>query len=89
LSTVYAKPLPSRMIELLNAQPSAVLITVEDGSVIGGFGQHLFSSLEPRSARTFTLGYRDHFIPHGSVGDLEESEGLSEKALSMKLAELL
>ncbi|MBC7692977.1 MAG: 1-deoxy-D-xylulose-5-phosphate synthase, partial [Methylotenera sp.] len=47
LSTVYAKPLPSRMIELLNAQPSAVLITVEDGSVIGGFGQHLFSSLEP------------------------------------------
>ncbi len=61
------KPVP----EELNLFQYKKIITVEDGSIIGGMGHYLKSQYEDKtSAKWIHLGIPDRFIPHGSNADL-------------------
>lgn len=93
VSTLHAKPIPKPLLEYL-ANTSCPVLTLEDGSRWGGFGQQLLASAAQAAAGPLTrhfeiMGYSDRFIPHGSVADLEAQEGLSSKALAEKIRSLL
>ena len=93
----FAKPVDGDLIEsLLNA--SIPIITVEDHSLIGGFGAAIIEEAVRRKLDTTlitTLGLPDRFIPHGSRKEQLEEAGIdavsiatvAEKILNTKLYE--
>ena len=89
VSTVFSKPFSIPVLELLRKNPEASVLVVEEGVIRGGFGEALVAEVGPRLAPVSFLGIQDHFVTHGSVGDLEEFEGYSEKKIQMKISELL
>jgi 1-deoxy-D-xylulose-5-phosphate synthase len=89
ISTIDAKPVPASILSYLKANPDAALLTVEDGSIHGGFGEDLVSQLSSRGAKWEIAGYGDQFIPHGTPAGLEDSEGLSKTALASRMQSLL
>jgi 1-deoxy-D-xylulose-5-phosphate synthase len=84
ISTVLAKPIPRSLTQYLERNLDAQVISIEDGVKIGGFGQRLQDSRECFEI----LAYGDHFIPHGSPAELEDSEGVSKKALLEKIRKI-
>ena len=72
------KPLDS---ELLKAFSCLTLITLEENSVAGGFGESVsgFFSDNQITAKTIKMGVPDKFIAHASVQRQIESCGLSEE----------
>jgi 1-deoxy-D-xylulose-5-phosphate synthase len=89
ISTTDAKPIPSELIHYLDRHPEAELIVLEDGVILGGFGQSLYGTLQPRQKLPRLIGYADHFIPHGSPSELEERENVSAAALEKILNEIV
>jgi 1-deoxy-D-xylulose-5-phosphate synthase len=81
ISTSSAKPIASVLKQHLLEHPQAALFCIEDGVRRGGFGEGLLASLPPREKVFKIFGYRDHFIGHGSVSELEDQECLSKTAL--------
>jgi 1-deoxy-D-xylulose-5-phosphate synthase len=89
LGVVKVKPIPERLISALEEFPDAAVLTVEDGTSRGGFGESLRSALAHRKAPFAIAAYGDHFITQGSPGALEEIEGLSARALQGRIEDLL
>lgn len=75
------------------AKPYLHCITIEDGSIIGGFGQYLKYSWELSQSSTFPkfhhLGIQDRFPSHGSIEELHHDEGYDVTGLLTKLNQLL
>jgi TlyA family rRNA methyltransferase/putative hemolysin len=80
-----AKPLPDGLVNWLDARKGPVIMTLEDGTSISGFGSLLASRLAPRSQSVEVLGYPDRFIEHGAVAELEAEAGVSVAALVERL----
>ncbi|MBK5253020.1 MAG: 1-deoxy-D-xylulose-5-phosphate synthase [Peptostreptococcaceae bacterium] len=57
---------------------SKLYITIEDGSLSGGFGERFNMITE---IPTITLGIPDRFIEHGSVDELREELGLTSDSI--------
>jgi 1-deoxy-D-xylulose-5-phosphate synthase len=89
VSVQCIKPIPNVLIDLLSQHPHSSVLCVEDGMIRGGFGSALLSELPVKNSKFESLGYRDHFVTHGSVSELEEIEGLSQAALVRKMREVL
>jgi len=65
-------------------------LTIEDGSIIGGFGQYLKNIWENESTTKFHhLGIQNHFPSHGSINELQKEEGFDVKSILAKLSQLL
>jgi 1-deoxy-D-xylulose-5-phosphate synthase len=72
-------------------------ITIEDGSIIGGFGQYFKylwekwdnSPSNQLNPRFHHLGIQDHFPAHGSIAELQEDEGFDVDSILTKLNQLL
>ncbi|MCL2756876.1 MAG: 1-deoxy-D-xylulose-5-phosphate synthase [Coriobacteriia bacterium] len=63
-----------------------LIVTLEDGSAIGGFGTAVLESLAPMShPPVLTLGLPDEFIPHGAVEQLFKSIGLTAPQIAEKI----
>lgn len=66
------------------------VITVEDGSVIGGVGHYLRSlTKESTQVEWVHLGIPDKFIPHGSNSDLYRECGFDSESIQKQLIKLL
>ena len=89
ISTTQAQPLSADLLDYLKKNLDVPVISFEDGSVRGGFGQALIAKSEIRSAPFIAAGYSDQFIPHGSPADLEEVVGLSQSAIANRMREFL
>jgi len=78
---VYARYLKPFDEELLRRQRAAGMriATLENGSVVGGFGESLGAD--------FRFGWPDAFIPHGTVGELEKQYGFDEDAIVSRLTD--
>jgi 1-deoxy-D-xylulose-5-phosphate synthase len=80
----YVKPLDRELLEqILHGEP--LLITVEENSVIGGFGSAVMQHLSQEgydTSRIHNAGIPDRFIEHGSIKELHEDIGLSAEALA-------
>jgi 1-deoxy-D-xylulose-5-phosphate synthase len=80
----FVKPLDRELLaQILHGEP--LLITVEENSVIGGFGSAVMQHLAREgydTARIHNAGIPDRFIEHGSIKDLLNDIGLSAEALA-------
>jgi 1-deoxy-D-xylulose-5-phosphate synthase len=93
----YAKPLDRELI-LAHARGKALVVTVEESVVTGGFGGGVLEALaeaglaEPalRDVPVRVVGLdADHFVDHGSVADLRRMVGLDVDGLARQMREAL
>jgi 1-deoxy-D-xylulose-5-phosphate synthase len=87
----FAKPVDGDLIEsLLSA--SIPIITVEDHSVIGGFGTSVLEEAAKRTLDTTlitTLGLPDRFIPHGSRQEQLQDAGIDAASIASIASKIL
>ncbi len=86
----FAKPLDERTILKL-AEGRSLIVTVEEGSLIGGFGDAVLELFERHGLmkRVRTLGIPDDFIPHGKRETLLDSLGLSAPKIHEEIQRIL
>lgn len=68
------------------------IISIEDGTIIGGFGSALleFTNTHGYQNKTIkTLGIPDQFVEHGSIKELQESVGLDVDSILKEIENLL
>ena len=80
----FVKPIDVDMVQR-TVQHGRFVVTVEEASVIGGFGSAFLESanaarLDTRGVRT--LGLPDQFIEHGDRSQLLDDHGLSPRAIA-------
>jgi 1-deoxy-D-xylulose-5-phosphate synthase len=82
----FAKPLDEETLLRLSAAKKLVL-TIEEGSLIGGFGDAVLECFErhAHSARVHTLGIPDRFIEHGKREKLLDDLGLSASGICQRV----
>ena len=87
----FVKPLD---IDLLHTvfQKFDTIITIEDGTIIGGFGTAILEFAQENNYSNKTikrLGIPDTFINHGTVFELKQQVGLDKKSLLKTIEDLL
>jgi len=87
----FVKPLDNNLLHQI-FQKFDKIITLEDGTINGGFGSAIleFASENNYKNKTIkTLGIPDQFIEHGKVNELFESIHLSTKQIKATILQLL
>lgn len=84
----FAKPLD---YDYLSGLDNSMIVTLEEGTLVGGFGMQTESFLRDNgfSGKILKFGVPDRFIPHGSREDILESIGLSAGSIAKKIQEAL
>ncbi len=59
-----------------------LIVTVEDGIVTGGIGEHIKALAADGAARVINLGWPDKFIEHGSQDELFRKYGLDKDSIA-------
>jgi 1-deoxy-D-xylulose-5-phosphate synthase len=90
LNARFVKPLDRELL-LDAARRHACLITIEDNTVLGGFGSAVgeLLSAEGVETRLIQLGIPDRFIEQGTPERLYHKCGLSPAALAMRVREIV
>jgi 1-deoxy-D-xylulose-5-phosphate synthase len=85
----FIKPLDAEMIDTIAARYS-MIVTVEENSIIGGFGsgvaEHLSTS-DKWHGKLHLHGLPDHFITHGSPAELLRLTGLDAEGIASVVKE--
>ncbi len=86
----FVKPIDSELI-ISSAAKTKKVITLEDNSIIGGFGSNVLKLLNDSGtgAAVRTLGYPDKFIPHGSRNDITRKYGLDPESIAAYITDML
>lgn len=84
------KPFSEKLISDLAQQYNSI-ITLEDGCVMGGFGQEIASicSKAYRPPRVLNLGWPDKFIEHGTIRQLAKRYGLDGAGVARRTEEFI
>jgi 1-deoxy-D-xylulose-5-phosphate synthase len=79
----FAKPIDGRTI-CAAAEKTGRLLTVEEGSLAGGFGSGVLENMEEGGVRAEVrrLGIPDEFVEHGSRTELLEKLGLTARGIA-------
>jgi len=79
----FCKPLDEETL-LAAANRCARVVTIEDGTVAGGFGSAVLQLLNERGIQKHVdiFGLPDHFVEHGPVQTLREDVGLTAVAIA-------
>jgi len=83
INAIYVKPLDEELIDC-EAKKTDLIVTVEEGCVLGGFGSCVNEFLLNKglSKPVHNLGIPDQFIEHGERKDLLDMCGLSAQKIS-------
>ena len=86
----FAKPVDAECI-VQYAQRCALLVTMEDHVLAGGFGSAVLEALNEAELDTpvVRVGWPDQFIEHGKVEDLRKRYGLTAEAALERVRPLL
>ncbi len=86
----FAKPLDEKLI-LSQARNAPALITLEEGSEIGGFGSAILELLAKQGLMkpVLRLAIPDRFFEHASRDEQLEAAGLSEKQMRRRIEDFL
>jgi len=77
------KPLDMEALNELRA--SSRIWTIEEGSVIGGFGSAVMLKAPDLRSKIDVIGIDDDFVQHGTRSELMDISGLSQEKLSLKI----
>ncbi|MEE2876962.1 MAG: 1-deoxy-D-xylulose-5-phosphate synthase [Candidatus Neomarinimicrobiota bacterium] len=85
----FVKPLDEKMLDEISEQFS-VVVTVEEGSLEGGFGSAVLTALSSRGfgGSVQSLGIPDRFVEHGDRTRLLRELGLTSDKISESLSHL-
>jgi 1-deoxy-D-xylulose-5-phosphate synthase len=81
------KPLDEDLISSLGAKCEHVF-TFETNALIGGVGARINQLLASAPCRVTSFGYPDSFVPHGSIGELNELIGFTPERLAAAILEI-
>jgi 1-deoxy-D-xylulose-5-phosphate synthase len=84
------KPVDAELIRSAARHP--VVVTVEDGVRIGGFGSTVNDVLQRRAdrvPRVLQLGTPDEYLPHGSAEVLHQELGLDPAGIAASVRKAL
>lgn len=86
----FVKPLDMELLHHI-FKTYNLIITVEDGCIIGGFGSAIleFASKYDYKNQIHVLGIPDTFIEHGPISDLQNDIGLNPKGIKAYIEKLL
>ena len=78
----FVKPLDEKLLHLIFNTYQSIL-TIEDGTIKGGFGSAIveFSKEHSYATSIKTLGIPDQFIEHGSIAELQKICGIDVESL--------
>jgi 1-deoxy-D-xylulose-5-phosphate synthase len=85
----FLKPIDESMLDDILSK-FGLIITIEEGSLIGGFGQYIGGIINGKGAEAIqlrNLGLPDHFIGHGKRSKLLEDAGLSVDGIASSVLE--
>lgn len=70
---------------------SKLIITIEDGTIVGGLGSKVEEILKENEipSKLIKFAYPDEFIKHGSVAEIEEKYGLDAESISERIKQQL
>ena len=63
------------------------IITIEDNTIVGGFGQQLAAYLADKPVKVINFAWPDEFIPQGSVEQLLDRYGLTPEKITERIYE--
>jgi len=86
----FVKPLDEQLLHVI-FQKFDTIITVEDGTIKGGFGSNIleFSANNAYTSTVKTLGIPDNFIHQGSVNQLQLQTGIDSNAIKKEIEKYL
>ncbi|WP_233900009.1 1-deoxy-D-xylulose-5-phosphate synthase [Tenacibaculum piscium] len=86
----FVKPLDKKLLDMI-FNSFDILITIEDGTVRGGFGSAIleYASEKNYKGTIDILGIPDKFIDHGTVEELQILLNIDIKSIQEKIEELL
>ncbi|CAL2088368.1 1-deoxy-D-xylulose-5-phosphate synthase [Tenacibaculum dicentrarchi] len=86
----FVKPLDKKLLDTI-FNSFDILITIEDGTVNGGFGAAIleYASEKNYKGSIDILGIPDNFIDHGTVEELQISLNIDAKSIQEKIEKLL
>jgi 1-deoxy-D-xylulose-5-phosphate synthase len=83
----FVKPL-DREFALQVARKAPLLITVEENTFVGGFGDAVRETLEGENFQVRTIALPDSFVEHGTQAKLRDRVGLSAAKIADRVLEL-
>ncbi len=86
----FIKPLDADLISKY-ANASRLVVTLEDHSIVGGFGSAVLEMLNARCCATpqLLIGWPDSFVEHGSLVQLREKHRLSAPQITQDILQKL
>lgn len=87
----FAKPIDKRLI-LNSVKKTRKVITIEEGILEGGFGHSVNAIIKNSGLKNIdiiNLGIPDKFIEHGTIEELREQCGLTEKGIKQAIYKIL
>jgi 1-deoxy-D-xylulose-5-phosphate synthase len=83
----WVAPVPSELPEL--ARTASLVVTVEDGSVVGGVGTRVAQAVAEAGLATPVrqIGVPRRFLAHGAVSDVRAEAGLSHQDIGRRIVE--
>ncbi|MEA2082215.1 MAG: 1-deoxy-D-xylulose-5-phosphate synthase [Elusimicrobiota bacterium] len=81
----FAKPLDTETLTAA-AESAKILVTLEENTVLGGFGSAVLEELEPSlRGRVRRIAIPDRFVTHGSIAKLKEVAGIDVPSAVKKI----
>ena len=87
----FVKPLDEKLLHQIFKQFDKI-ITIEDGTIVGGFGAAILEFLNEHNYQNKTikrLGIPDNFIEHGKISELQEIVGLDKASILKEIEKLI
>ncbi len=78
------KPFDKQVLQESLTDGVKEFITIEDGVLSGGFGGRVNDYLCSKGVNVMNFGYKDEFVPHGTVSELKSSLGLEPSQIYKK-----
>ena len=87
---IYLKPIDEKILEEATTRYHS-LITIEDGTVVGGLGSAVaeWMTRHNKTNRLRMLGVQDEFVHQGTVAELYARCGMDEQSLETAIVEEL
>lgn len=82
----FAKPLDREFL-LGVARRTPLLVTLEENTLVGGFGDAVREALEGENIAVRTIALPDAFVEHGAQSKIREKAGLSAEKIAARVME--
>ena len=86
VSVRRVKPLDEEFLS--GIKDGEAVITLEENSVIGGFGSLIAEYYSEKNVKVASFGAEDKFVSHGTVEEQIDDSGLTAENITEKIKEL-